>query len=165
MELPVRKTLRLADYDYGQNGYYFITVCTKNREELLCRPPLRRGAPCAPDSPDQFQLSDIGFIVDTAIRRIPNCYSSVSVEQYVIMPNHIHMIVVLCDDRGRTRCAPTISRIIKQTKQYVTKQIGFSIWQKSFHDHIIRDEQDFQRIWNYIAANPIKWEEDCYYRG
>jgi len=78
------------------------------------------------------------------------------------MPNHIHMIVRI-EKSGRTMCVPTISRIIKQCKEYVTKQIGYSIWHTRFHDHIIRNEQDYQKIWEYIDNNPLKWELDKYY--
>lgn len=86
------------------------------------------------------------------------------VEKYVIMPNHIHMILILSGNDGRTMCAPTTSRIIHHMKEYVTKRLHYSIWQKSYYDHIIRDEQDFQRIWTYIDTNPQKWEDDCYYK-
>jgi len=98
------------------------------------------------------------------------------------MPNHIHMIIKInndeqaadsgqiaddsgrtLNDSGRTEFAPTVSRIIKQFKGSITKQIGFSLWQKSFHDHIIRDESDYMEIWNYIDKNPEKWTEDCYF--
>lgn len=164
MERAKRKQIRLKNWDYSQDGGYFVTICTKNREELLCDAAPRRGAPCAPVFSATFSLTVIGEMVDAAIKRIPICYPSVSVEQYVIMPNHIHMIIILHDSGGRTRCAPTIPNIVKQTKEYVTKHLGFSIWQKSYYDHIIRDEQDFQRIWRYIDTNPQKWEDDCYYK-
>ena len=102
-------------------------------------------------------------------------YDSVHVDKYVIMPNHIHLIIVISNDEnnqydddrqtqvGRTQFAPTISRIIKQFKGVITKQIGFSIWQRSFHDRIIRTEADYERICRYIDDNPISWKEDCYY--
>ena len=77
------------------------------------------------------------------------------------MPNHIHLIVVI--QNGRTQFAPTISRIIKQFKGKITKQVGFCIWQKSFYDHVIRDEKDYLRICEYIENNPVKWTEDKYF--
>ena len=88
-------------------------------------------------------------------------YEKVSVDKYVIMPNHIHLIIVM--QNGRTQFSPTVSRIIKQFKGKVTKQVGFCIWQKSFYDHIIRDENDYLRIWEYIENNPYKWTEDKYF--
>lgn len=91
----------------------------------------------------------------------------ISVDHYVVMPNHVHLILVITAGHigtdGRTVCAPTVSRVVRGWKAAVTKQIGVSIWQKSFHDHIIRNETDYLRIWNYIDTNPAKWREDCYY--
>ncbi|MEG1193928.1 MAG: hypothetical protein RSG50_12015 [Clostridia bacterium] len=65
------------------------------------------------------------------------------------------------DENGRTQFAPTLSRIIKQFKGSITKQIGFSIWQKSFNDRMIRNEQGYREVWQYIDTNPLKWEKDC----
>ncbi len=176
--LRERKPLRLKEFDYRSNGCYFITICTQNRIEwfwdaqfivgaTIGRPPVPASAdPCGLQC-GQPPLSDYGRIVESAILKIPLSYSNVSIETFVIMPNHIHLLLILDSslNDGRPMVAPTISQIIQQFKGIVTKQIGFSIWQKSFRDHIIRDKQDFLRIWTYIAANPRKWEEDCYYRG
>jgi len=76
------------------------------------------------------------------------------------MPNHIHMLITI-DTSGRTQFAPTVSRIVKQFKGSITKQIGYSIWQKSFHDHVVRNEEDYLHIWKYIDENPAMWTEDC----
>ncbi|WP_242871661.1 transposase [Acetanaerobacterium elongatum] len=116
--------------------------------------------------PHEQTLSDIGEVVNTAIQNIPTIYSNVRVDKYVIMPNHLHMIIKLYshgDDGGRLIIAPTISSIIRLLKSYVSKEIGFSIWQKSFHDHIIRNEQEYRDICDYIDQNPQKWQEDCYF--
>ena len=138
-------------------------------------------------------LSPTGKIIDREINRIHGIYKDVRIEKYVIMPNHIHMIILIEDlhtvrqtentqgtnCRGRTNTVrpygtsvsteisanqpPTISRIIKQFKGSITKQIGYSIWQKLFHDRIIRDDEEYCKIWKYIDENPIKWQDDCYY--
>lgn len=79
------------------------------------------------------------------------------------MPNHIHILLRVSQTDGRTRCAPTISRIIKHLKEYVTKQLGEPIWQRSFYDHIIRDEQDYRNKYEYITDNPRRWTEDIYH--
>lgn len=83
------------------------------------------------------------------------------------MPNHIHLLLRIEADNGRTVCAPTtkplVSRVVWGFKQYVTRQLGRSIWQKNYHDHIVRNEADYLRIWQYIDTNPTKWCEDCYY--
>ena len=73
------------------------------------------------------------------------------------MPNHVHLIIELSDS------AVNLSTIINQAKGFVSKQLGYSPWQRSFHDHIIRGEKDYEMIWNYIESNPSKWDEDKYY--
>ena len=82
------------------------------------------------------------------------------VEKYVIMPNHLHMILWIKETEENP---PTISHVIQQMKGAVTKQLGVSIWQKSFHDHVIRGKQDYLEIWEYIENNPLKWTLDRYY--
>jgi REP element-mobilizing transposase RayT len=132
----------LRDFLYQTSGWYrgrFCAVCT-------ARPV----------------FSVIGEVVETAIANISEIYKPVTIDKYVIMPNHIHMIIII-SNHGRAMRAPTLSTIINQMKGYVSKQVGCSIWQKRFHDHIIRDDAEYKRIWQYIDENPIKWDEDCYY--
>jgi REP element-mobilizing transposase RayT len=155
-ELPVRKRIRLEDYDYSQNGAYFITLCVKDRHELLGKIHVGEHIVLP-------QLSKIGKIVETSIKNIGAVYRSIKVDKYVIMPNHVHMILCIKTDSGSTMCSPTISRIIKHCKEYVTKECGYSIWQRAYHDHIIRSEADYRRIWQYIDENPERWEEDIYF--
>jgi REP element-mobilizing transposase RayT len=161
-ELPSRKPNRLEGYDYSKNGTYFITICLKDNKELLGQIDVR--ANCV-----RQQLSEHGIVVYNEILKLSETYNTVEIRKYVVMPNHLHMIIMICDNGpipdGRTQFAPTptISRIIKQFKGSVTKQIGFSIWQRSFHDHIIRNEKDYLKIWQYIDDNPMKWQDDCYY--
>ena len=105
-----------------------------------------------------------GKMVDEAIQNIPSAYSALSVDSYVIMPNHIHMLLVIdTDPNGRSMIAPTISTVVRLMKSAVSKDVGHSIWQRSFFDHVIRNEKDYQRIWEYIENNPIKWTDDCFY--
>ena len=111
-----------------------------------------------------YDLSEYGKIVDTAIKNIPIKYNAVSVDKYVIMPNHIHLLLQIHGgENGRAMPAPTVSTVIQQMKGYVTKQIGFTVWQKLFYDHIIRNENDYREIWEYIENNPIKLTEDRFY--
>ncbi len=156
--LPARKPNRLKDFDYSSDGAYFITLCVKDKHEML-------GSIDVGEHIVLPRLSDIGKIVDTAINNITKVYALVEVDKYIIMPNHVHMILLITLGNGSTMCSPTISRIIKHCKEYVTKQIGYSMWQTSYHDHIIRDEQDYQNHWKYIDENPLKWAEDEYYEG
>ena len=151
MNFKTRKPNRLKNYDYSQNGVYFITVCVKNRNPILSYIPV--GANCV-------RLSKIGKVVEEEINNISKIYANVTVENYVIMPNDIHLLVFIDRFSGRTQFAPTISRIIKQFKGVITKRLGKSIWQKGFYDHIIRDEYDFHIRWQYIEDNPYRWCED-----
>lgn len=159
MDLPKRKNIRLNDYNYSSNGAYFITTLLfvlKNKENLLWK---NVGANCVRPL-DQLPLSKIGIVIENEIYKLNTVYENIKVDKYQIMPNHIHLIIFIYEDsNGRTQFAPTISRIIKQFKGSITKQIGFSIWQKSFYDRIIRNEKEYQSVWNYIHNNPLKYLE------
>jgi len=157
--LPQRKHPRLKDFDYSQNGAYFVTICTKDRKYLLGTIPVGRGAL----TPPEIQLSEIGRITEFHIQNINSVYEGVLIEKYAIMPNHIHLLIRIENDGGMRASRPTIQTIIRSFKTMVTRKIGFSIWQDSFHEHIIRNEADFLAIWKYIDENPIKWQEDKYY--
>ena len=149
MELPKRKPTRLKNYDYSQNGYYFITICTKNKEKILCN-IVGDDAHIVP--------KEYGLVAEKYLNR------EKQIEKYVIMPNHIHMIIKL-DNGTMWASSPTksVSNIIRSFKTLVTKEIDKPIFQRSFHDHIIRGENDYLKIWNYIDTNPQKWNEDCFY--
>ena len=152
--LPKRKSNRLNGYDYSSVGAYHITICAKDNKQLFWN---NVGATSGRPHPECF-LSEYGKIVDNEIRKIGTVYNAVNIDKYVIMPDHIHMIVsILPDEFGRPQVAPTISRVIKQFKGAVSKQIGFSVWQKGYHDHIIRGQQDYDETWQYIDGNPLKW--------
>ena len=107
-------------------------------------------------------LSFIGKIVENAILEIPNHYSAITVDNHVVMPNHIHLLITSCPEDGRAMHAPTpdISRVIQQFKGVVTKRAGCPVWQKTFHDSIVRDENSYWKMYEYIDNNPYKWEED-----
>jgi len=164
-DLPKRKQIRIADYDYSTPGAYFVTICTANREKLFwsdCRGELRSPAVTAETGSHRpllrVELSDIGVIVENEIRKLDSVYDSVTVENYCIMPDHIHFIIYIrMSENGQTKCAPTISRVIKQFKGSITKQAGRPIWQRSFYDHGIRNQQDYDEIWQYIENNPLKF--------
>ena len=158
MELPNRKNIRLKNYDYSQNGAYFLTVCIKDRHELLGK--IDVGTNCV-----RPQLSEHGMVVEKEIAILNATYEDVKVDKYIIMPNHIHMIILVTAEPGRTQFVPTISRIIKQFKGAITKKTGVPLWQPRFHDHIIRNEDEYQKAWQYIDENPLKWTEDKYYSG
>jgi len=151
--MPQRKRNRLMNYDYSRNNAYFITVCAKDR---ACLFGTVGAAICRPNN---VILSELGGFVDDAIQKIHEVYSTVLVESYVIMPNHIHLIVSIGRDAdvvGAAICrqSPTVSLIIGNMKRAVSIRAGFCPWQKSFHDHIIRDGVDYNRIADYVVNNP-----------
>ena len=153
-----RKNNRLEFYDYSQNGAYFVTICAKDKQKIFwnnqqCSVGAVSGRP-------QDKLNHLGLI-----EKIPLYYQNITVDKYVIMPNHVHLIIRIDnnDINGRPMTAPTLSQIVNQFKGYCSKQIGHPVWQKSFHDHIIRNQADYNRIWEYVDTNAIKWESDCYY--
>ena len=186
MERPERKPNRLPGYDYASHGAYFVTICTVNKEPLfwerdhhrvnnkrgdsharggnhICEDNHVGAAISRPQA--TVQLSPAGRLVEQTIQVIPDHYPSVTVDKYVIMPNHVHAIIRIesTEEGGRMISAPTLSTVIGQMKRWVSKQVGRSIWQKSFYDHVIRNEKEYLDDWSYIHNNPAKWEEDSLY--
>ena len=167
MEYQKRKHPRLSSYDYSQSGVYFITICTKDKKRILCdivdgtsKPIVGRDDLGTPFYGIEIKYTPTGRIVDKYIKSITQNYENVSVDKYVIMPNHIHILISLIpkDSRRAESSRPTkISQIIGVLKRLINKEIGENIFQTSFYDHIIRDEEDYIIKWKYIEENPIKW--------
>lgn len=152
-EIKTRKKNRLYNYDYGRTGIYFLTLCTKERRNYfwgdLTKETMHIG---------DIELSEYGKIVDETIRRISKIYPALSVRHYVIMPDHVHLLLrIHPDEYGRPMVAPTVSRVVQQFKGVVTKQIGRSIWQKLYYDHVIRNQKDYDEHKAYIYNNPRTW--------
>jgi len=164
-ELPKRKQNRLKGYDYASSGAYFITVCTKDRKNIFWdKSQLNFAKEDSILPPDSVRLSSYGKITEEAINAIPKHYPHIELLQYVVMPNHVHMILLIPYDNGRIISSPTsILTAVGQMKRYVSKKVGESIWQRSFHDHVIRDKTDYETISKYVYENPIKWQYDCFY--
>lgn len=161
MELPKRKQNRLTEYDYSMPNAYFITICTQNRKNLFCE-----NVGAITDRLCNVPLTNLGKIVQQSIEDIPRYYPSVSVVHFVIMPNHIHLLLqIQTDADGRSLIAPTISTVVRMMKGAASKQAGFSVWLKGFYDHVVRSQRDYLDIWNYIEGNPGKWEEDVLYNA
>ena len=142
-----RKNPRLKDYDYSQPNYFFVTICTKEMRQLFGK----AGVP-----------NWRGKVAEKGLLEIRKHFPSVRVDKYVIMPNHIHAIIVQQEKDARL---PTVVGLYKA---YVTRQIHIrepqcEVWQASFHDHVIRNREAYERIWLYIDANPQNWERDCFY--
>lgn len=163
MNLPKRKPTRLREYDYSENGAYFVTICTNKKMHLFGE--IKNA---------EMILNNLGIIVNNEILKIKSYYSNIQIDKYTIMPNHIHMIIVISDAEG-INPFPTkkydISNVVGKFKAGISRSVGnafmhsvkIPIWQRSFHDHIIRGEDDYKKIWEYIDTNIIKWEKDCFY--
>ena len=156
MKIPERKSTRLTDYDYSSNGAYFVTVCTQGKEKILSN-IVGEGLCALP----KVILTDAGRIVEDSIAYINRKYHSVKVDKYVIMPNHIHLLISI--DGAGGHGDPPLHDIIGGLKSYTTHKYGTVLWQRSFHDHIIRNREDYDDIWNYIDTNPVRWHEDKFY--
>ncbi len=152
---PERKRNRLKNYNYSRNGWYFITICTKNRTKFF-------GKIVGTGHDRSMILNKCGEIVKQCWLEIPNHFRNVLLDEYIIMPNHVHGIVIIRNNHSTPQYQklPVIvgsfksatSKYIRQFKNYN----NFS-WQKSFHDHIIRDEKALFNIRKYIINNSLKW--------
>ena len=157
MEHPERKPNRLSEYDYSTGGAYFVTICTQDRRKILSS-IVGGGAHDAPN----FALKDIGKIVQKQIinsNRIPG----ITVDKFVIMPDHIHLIVLVNETatKGTSRApSPTnaaIAHLVSTFKRFCHRDVGEKIFQRSYYDHVIRNQQDYNETWQYIENNPRKW--------
>lgn len=169
-----RQSIRLKEYDYNRAGAYFVTIVTRQRDGLF-------GAAVNGETPPggHVVLSDFGAIADECWRAIPEHFPFVELGAYVVMPNHVHGIIVIRDDESAPNgvvVQPTITRltgtkrgslgaIIGSYKSAVSYRINqehnaAGIWQRNYYEHIIRDDRDLQRITDYIEANPLRWIDD-----
>ena len=181
-DLPKRKPLRLRNFDYSLPGLYFITVCTHNKKPTLSRvvgaihesPAIPDGIVGAIHESPAIQLTPYGKIVDEIITKIPSRFGAY-VEHYVIMPNHIHLLLAITDDsqiraihESPLRSRSGVSKIVGYLKMNVSKEIrclfgADEVWQRGVHDHIIRDREDHERHVGYIGENPLRWRFDELY--
>ena len=195
IDLPKRKKMRLKDYDYSKEGLYYITICTDNRKLLFGNVNTDIGI---------MILNEFGKIAQENWNETERIRDNIKLHQFIIMPNHIHVIIEITHRRGvlhtpgiekhipeiKTHTSPDIENIKKNTppqspkqtigsiirgyKASVTKKINLliekgdlprnKIWQRSYYDHIIRDEKDYNRITNYIINNPLNWKHDDFYK-
>lgn len=152
MNIPRRKTARIPGFDYASEHYYFVTICAHERKSIF-------GAP--------GDLNQFGKIAEAELKKLESHYRGICVDKMVVMPNHVHAIIVIdCESKDMTY--PSLNTIVGQYKSGVTRRIReivpeMIVWQRSYHDHVIRDRIGYEKIWNYIDGNPLKWLEDCYY--
>ncbi|MGN1432417.1 MAG: transposase [Ruminococcus sp.] len=157
MDLPKRKPQRLKSFDYAAEKYYFVTMCTMDKQNLF-------GNLINQNDTVKMVYTFMGEIALKHLKEIENHFDEIKIDKYVIMPNHIHIIIVIgCNGNSeRSRPFPTLSTVIGLYKSGVSREVGCKIWQKSFHDHIIRNKNDYLKIREYIEKNPLKWDLDCY---
>lgn len=145
--------MRLPYFDYAQYGGYFVTLCTKNRKSLFGQ--IIDG---------EMQLNYLGKIIENELKNLLNEYRHSEFSHYVIMPNHLHFIWFNRDDVNLSELVRKLKgRTAKRYREYRHHTDGFPLWQRSFCEHIIRNEADFRRIWTYIENNPIQWHLDRFY--
>ena len=182
-KLPTRKGVRLREFDYGKHGAYFITVCTQGRKPILSEitqdnvtgtgyTPNKTVGGDVLDAP-QIKLSKFGEIAEKHLKQLSNFYDNISVEHYVIMPNHIHFILFVeniesvlnnieMNENGASRTSPptrpkqhsSVSSFVSTFKRFCNKEYGCNVWQRSFYDHIIRNQRDYDEVAKYICETP-----------
>ena len=169
MELPNRKRIRLQNFDYNENGAYFVTVCVKDRKQILSNINVGTGVlDCS-----KIVLTKCGEIVDRYINQLNAFYDNISVDKYVVMLDHIHLLIMVSNNlRGRSGMpVPTdadykidntnsiISKFVSTFKRFCNKEIGEPIFQRSYYNHVIRNQSDYNDTWEYIESNPSRWVE------
>jgi len=161
-KLPNRKQLRIKEYDYSQSGCYFITMCTQDRQRIFEMSVVGNDRRVVPSNALQNKLVEKCFI------ELQNKYN-VKIEDYIIMPDHIHFILSIDSERHAGRSLPelmqwfktmTTNDYIRGVKDNKLKPFSGKLWQKSYFDHVIRNENDYKECDEYILNNPLKWQLD-----
>ncbi len=155
--LPIRRSLRLQGYDYCSSGAYFVTICTVEKRPLFGT--VRDGL---------VQLNEVGQIADSCWQAIEHIRGGITLESYIVMPNHVHGILLFHSEGA----AGSLGAIIGQYKSVVTKRSRLlpspsssHIWQRNYYDHIIRSATSLEKIRQYIVENPARWADDDLYIG
>ena len=162
--MPKRKPTRLRDFDYNSSGAYFITICTENRRQILSH--IVGGDVL--DAPKSTELLLCGKLADKYINQLNDFYDNIKADKYVIMPNHIHIMLFVSEDGASRTSPPTrqhsvVSQFVSTFKRFCNKEYGCNIWQRHFNDHIIRNRKDYEEHLRYIYENPTRWYYDELY--
>jgi REP element-mobilizing transposase RayT len=158
-----RRSICLRDYDYSRAGAYFVTICSWQRECLF-----------GEISAGEMRLNDFGSIAFATWIDLPNHYRHIELDAFVVMPNHVHGLIVISDEEARAglKPAPTdkwhgMSEIVRGFKTFSSRRInesrhnpGCPVWQRDYYDRAIRDGNELTRARAYIVNNPVKWEHD-----
>ncbi len=171
-----RRTIRLKDYDYSWPGFYFVTICVKDKECCLGKIVEFNNSFDGPI----VKLTKLGEIVKDVWRSIPEHHPMAELDEFIIMPNHLHGLIVIDEDIGAIHELPLpinrrqmlLSKIVGRFKMNSAKEInillnnqGQPFWQRNYYEHIIRSEQSLERIRDYIVDNQRKWFDDIEYPG
>ena len=155
--MVIRKSPRLKDYDYQEPGAYFVTVCVSPRRNLFWKTPIK-----IPDfSIPTGYLNENGNIVAACLEQLINHRQVIHLLNFVIMPDHVHILLEHDGDGNGI----SINNLVGEFKRLASLRLrkrmkGEKIWQRSFFDRIVRNDREYQRIDDYIEANPVNWEED-----
>lgn len=162
METPKRKTIRLQHYDYAQNGLYFITICINHRKNLLGK-----------IEHNEMYLNDAGNMIAFWYHELEKHFDFIKCLDYVIMPNHLHFIIWINDKSERKTTSlfkiiqwfktMTANDYICHVKQHVWQPFESKLWQRSYYEHIIRNQISYEKIATYIQNNPYSWQDDILY--
>lgn len=161
-----RKRIRVRNYDYSQNGGYFVTICAHNRSNLFGSITQSVGQELC-----TCHLTPLGEIVQEQWYAMEKRYAAVKVDKFIVMPNHVHGIVIIDNIQQGQDCPTTSLFDVMRTYKSITTKLcnqhnhilRQKIWQPRYHDRIIRDENEYQKLWEYIDNNPLKWELDRYF--
>jgi len=168
-----RKPTRIRKYDYSSAGAYFVTICTQDRKRIMSE-IISTNDKCISktnenivggdvlDAPFCIKLLPYGVIAEKYIKQLDDFYNNIKIDHYIIMPDHIHIMIFVYKSGASRTSPPTrqhsiISRFVSTFKRFCNKEYGENIWQESFYDHIIRNDQDYEEHIKYIYENPIKW--------
>ncbi len=173
-DLPKRKHPRLKEYDYSSNGYYYVTICAKDMKCIFGKVSVNVGRGLAPAEREykdtKIILSSYGLIAEKQLFALEQRYDYVKIDKYVIMPNHIHAIIIFDGMSAGASPRPTLSNIMCAYKSLTTRECnqmsnirGRKIFQESFYEKIIRNEEGYLNVWQYIDENPRKWQNDEYF--
>ena len=167
--LPQRKPLRLSGYDYSSTGAYFVTFGTHEKQRFLGHIP---SVGAIHESP-AVRLTAAGEAVERCILKLPERFPFLTLDAHVVMPNHVHLLLTFTQPEERAiRESPLRRSLLSKAMGYLKMNAGQEIrlllpleqvWQRGYYDHLVRDENDYLRIWTYIETNPAKWREDVYY--
>ena len=154
-----RRSIRFKGYDYSRAGAYFVTICTHGRECLF-----------GEVMDGEMRLNDAGQAAQADWVRLPERFQSIELDEFVIMPNHLHGIIILAPapaSKGAASSAPTLGQIIRAFKSLAAIEAnrilgssGRPFWQRNYYEHVIRDEDELNIIRQYIRDNPLKWDLD-----